>query len=256
MKVHPLSSGYPRMPDNEFLELKDSIRKKGKPNQPIVVLDGKVLDGIHRNECCEDLGITPPTIEYDGDKSPQAIALFLWEQNGLRRHLDASQRAMIGARLVTTGGRGRPELNPLNNGINQKQAAKTVGVSTSQIEDASKVLKQSPKEVVTAVEQGEVAVSDAAKVADLPKKEQKAALSKVKAGKAKTLKAAAEPHQRNGKQKNDPRLFDRIKTSIGAVRRSVDDLNRDSPAPKFHRECVASLNSATQNIEDWRRAIK
>jgi ParB-like chromosome segregation protein Spo0J len=256
LKVHPLAAGLPRMSDSEFRELKDSIRKRGKPDHPVVLLDGQILDGAHRAECCDDLGLPTPTVDYDGDRSQPAIIDFVWRANGLRRHLTPNQRAIWGAKMVTTAGKGQSERNASNEAFTQTDAAKTAGVSRTAIQQAAKVLEQAEPEVSQAVTEGIATVADAAAIASKPKATQRKAVKRVKSGKARTLKEAAEPHERGGKQKNDPRMFERMKASINKLSRDIDDMNSAMPGEKFRRAMHGHCDGLLNALKDWQRSLR
>jgi len=77
------------MPDDRFRELKTDIAAHGQL-EPIVLCDGKILDGRHRYRACVELGIEPRTRVFDGN--PWA---YVWSMNGQRRDLSQDQRAQI-----------------------------------------------------------------------------------------------------------------------------------------------------------------
>ncbi|WP_374356448.1 hypothetical protein [Thermomonas sp.] len=58
-------------------------------NHPIVLLDGKILDGRHRYRGCLDVGVEPRFTDFTGD-DPVA---YVTSENAARRHLTPSQLA-------------------------------------------------------------------------------------------------------------------------------------------------------------------
>ena len=94
MKQHKLSAAFPRMPQDEFLKLIDDIKANGQQT-PIVVFEGDVLDGWHRYQACESIGIECAKEPYLGD-DPRA---YVKSQNLHRRHLTESQRAVAVAEV-------------------------------------------------------------------------------------------------------------------------------------------------------------
>ena len=52
---HPLSDAFPAMSLEDFQALKDDIEVTGQ-REPVIVLDGMVLDGWHRYRACSELG--------------------------------------------------------------------------------------------------------------------------------------------------------------------------------------------------------
>ena len=90
MELHPIAKLFPSMPANEFERLVDDIRVNGL-KLPILVHDGKILDGRHRAMACERLGIKPPIRTWNGkDAWLDAQSLNL-----IRRHLPQEQVAAI-----------------------------------------------------------------------------------------------------------------------------------------------------------------
>lgn len=89
MERHTLSMVFPDMDQDQFEDLKESIRQNGQ-RDPIATYEGQILDGWHRYRCCQELGIEPDTFEFEGD--PVA---FVLDKNLKRRHLSEGQRAMM-----------------------------------------------------------------------------------------------------------------------------------------------------------------
>ena len=102
-----------------------------------------------------------------------------------RRHLNESQRAMVGARIVEryaaqakkrSGTRTDLGANlPPGFGKARDKAAAIVNVSPRSVQLAKDVLTRGSAELVHVVDRGELAVSAAARILDLPKAEQTAA---------------------------------------------------------------------------------
>jgi hypothetical protein len=153
---HPYANIFPLMEGDEFKRFKDDLRTK-KQQEPIVMFEGKILDGRNRFNACKDLGLTPATKPYEGS-DPLG---FVLSANLHRRHLNESQRAMVAAKLVTTKlgdnqhAKGKP--------IDQPSAAKMLNVSAKSVQRAKDVLDKAVPELVKAVEQNKVKVSAAAK---------------------------------------------------------------------------------------------
>lgn len=162
LKPHPLSRIFPEMSHLEFDQLKQDISKHGL-RDPIVLFDGKVLDGRHRAKACHDLGVTPRTrVLRNG--SPLA---FVISMNLKRRHLTVSQRALIGvdvereySKLIS---KGRPKKSEKNHGLSgeaREHAAKELGITATYITDAKAITAKDP-ELARLVRSGAVTLSKA-----------------------------------------------------------------------------------------------
>ena len=91
MEFHDVCNIFPMMGDDEYRALVEDIREHGL-REPIVVWQGKIVDGRNRYRACMELGITPQYREWDGRGS---LTAFVVSQNLHRRHLTASQKAVI-----------------------------------------------------------------------------------------------------------------------------------------------------------------
>ena len=189
-KQHPLSAAFPGLGEEEFRALTDDIDANGV-REKIVIYDGMILDGWHRYSACMELSVKkPPMIEYEGD-DPVG---FVLSKNLHRRHLDASQRAFAIAQLSEwqeKSGRPSHNLERIKSdkiiGLSAAAAAKLAGVGEVTMRQARAATKAIP-EVQEAVTKGEIAVSEAAKLAQLPPEEQRAAVSEPKATRPKAQK--------------------------------------------------------------------
>jgi N6-adenosine-specific RNA methylase IME4 len=170
-EVHELCKLFPVMPEDQFNALVEDIREYGL-RDPVVIYEGKILDGRHRYRACRALGFEAPHVNYAGD---DALS-YVISHNLTRRHLDESQRAMIAGKIAnwkvgdnqfTKGGSIEPA-----KAISNIEAAKRMSVGKESVKRAKKVLDKGSPELADAVESGKIAVSVAAKIADLDHEQQ------------------------------------------------------------------------------------
>lgn len=97
MKIHPDAAIFPDMKDDEFSRLADDIAAHGLQD-PITLLDGKILDGRHRQRACEERQVEPKYVDWD---PACGITPLEWviSKNLHRRQLSVSQRAVLAAEL-------------------------------------------------------------------------------------------------------------------------------------------------------------
>lgn len=94
---HGAAGLVPAMSEDEYQALKADIAAHGQ-REPIVLHDGKILDGRHRYRACLELGLEPKTLTWD------AIGYavdFVLSENLHRRHLNPGQRAAIAVQAHT-----------------------------------------------------------------------------------------------------------------------------------------------------------
>ena len=172
MEFHPIANIFPMMGEEELGELADDIMENPL-FQPIVIYEGKILDGRNRyrafcdycgadelpREYFEDIKIypsgEPAVMDYEGD-DPVG---YVWSNNMVRRHLTQSQKAASVAERETVGkGWWRKGINaPLPT---QKELAENIGVSHRYAKDAAKIQRESP-EHFDKLKSGEMTVTEA-----------------------------------------------------------------------------------------------
>ena len=81
LQLHPACKLFPKLGKTELQELADDIKANGLQN-PIVLLDGKILDGRNRFAACKIAGVKPRFEKWDGAGSPVEWVI---SQNLMRR---------------------------------------------------------------------------------------------------------------------------------------------------------------------------
>jgi hypothetical protein len=153
------------MESRDLESLAADIAKNGLQN-PIVLLDGQILDGVQRQAACERANIVPNYSHFENLpewKRKAGPLAFVVSQNLHRRHLTQSQRAAIAAELATMRQGARTDLQPSAKlpEVSQPQAAKLLKVSPRSVRAAKKVLREAPAKF-EAVKSGKTTVSKAA----------------------------------------------------------------------------------------------
>jgi protein gp37/ParB-like chromosome segregation protein Spo0J len=203
LEPHPACLILPDMDREDFEKLKEDISGFGLLH-PIILYQGKILDGRHRYRACMELGIEPAFEDWQGGS---AVVEYVLSENLLRRHLTASQKAMVATRAMEyhraeaakrqkESGKlgGAPTIKqrlteesanvspenlsatvaltetnvvdfPSDNGKAAATAAKEVGVSPRTIERAVYVKEHGTEQDVQEVEQGKSSVN--AKAAEI-----------------------------------------------------------------------------------------
>ena len=161
-EFHPLAEVFPPLADEEFQLLRDSIRQNGLVH-PVILFDGKILDGRNRYKACELEGVVPRFEEFIGD----APAQFVTDQNLRRRDLTAGQRAAIAVELLPfrereaserkrrlSGLRSNPggkrtaaevtESSP-ERGEAREAAAKATGANPRYVSDMARIKREAPE---------------------------------------------------------------------------------------------------------------
>lgn len=160
--LHPLCELFPAMDEAEYEVLKADIAANTLI-EPIVLLDGKVLDGRNRMRACVELGIELQTIEYEGDDP----ASFVRSRNFARRHLTKAQQAVLVALFQDWNlahAQGRPKQGTDKGAtlhlskVDDRAAA--AGVSTRTQKKADRVAKKAP-EIAKQVAAGEMSLDAA-----------------------------------------------------------------------------------------------
>ena len=210
MELHPYCTLFPDCSEEELQMLTDDIRQNGLL-EPIVLFDGKILDGRNRYMACLRSNTKPRTIEFTGN-DPLG---FVLSKNLHRRQLSESQRAAIAAEIAnmrrgynkqeeyanlrisqsqshkgvaTDGNFGKESKSTDLPRISQKEAAKMMNVSQRSVNTAAKILKEASPEVVQQVKDGKKTLN-AAMTERKPKEKQQAVPRKKNIAKAEEPKA-------------------------------------------------------------------
>jgi len=217
LQQHPLSAAFPAMPADDFAALKDSIGNIGVQN-PITLFEGMVLDGWHRYTAANECDVDCPTVEL-GSTDPRD---FVLAQNKARRHISQAQLAMATTAVYAwfpadgAAQKGGVTLNvtpPKSNA----QLASIAGVHPNTITQAKAVQTKAAPEVVAAVKSGEIGLPKAAKIAQLPKEEQAAAITKPT---PKPAKQEAEDVSYTGPSQSE------IDAAMAGVEQDIELLNK------------------------------
>lgn len=222
LQRHPLSAIFGDMAEAEFAELCNDMTEHGFDEKcRVVMYEGKVLDGWHRQRAAVITHKQPHYEEYRGD-DPLA---FVRRRNLLRRQYDVSQRALIAGRIATYKRGGDHAEQKRSANLHIAQAAQDMGVSRRSAADGKKVVEHGTPELQDAVMKGDISVSDAAKVASEEPAVQNKAVRNVRRGKAKTARAAvapvllvpADPRTRKSKPITDTRCKNLLEAAEAAL---------------------------------------
>jgi ParB-like chromosome segregation protein Spo0J len=130
LKFHPLADMFPLIEGAEFAELVTDIKASGLV-EPIVVLDGMILDGRNRYRACIEAGVEPTYRPFTRDDP----AAHVTSANIHRRHLNAEQkRDLITALLKAT-----PEKSDRQIAKVARVDYKTVGTARADLEATGEI---------------------------------------------------------------------------------------------------------------------
>lgn len=181
MEAHPFANMFPMMSTSDLDELAADIREHGLKQKIILDQSGRVVDGRNRLAACHLAGVTPEFETIDGGDS-NALAVVV-SANIRRRHLSESQRADIAARIANVKhGGSRKETCGDTGAVTHATAAKLLNVSERSIRSAAKVHRSGIRELQAVVQRGDLAVSAASRIAELPREQQHAALRRALSG--------------------------------------------------------------------------
>jgi len=172
--AHPAADLFPPIEGTEFDELVADVAAYGV-REPIVLYDGKILDGRNRYRAANAAGVVCPSRQYEAD---DAVG-FVISANLRRRHLKESQRAMIADTLANLP-RGANQHASIE-ATSQTVAAKALDVARSQVQRARKV-RLADAGVAALVVAGKINLHEAGKLIALPKIARPVAVTRVQGG--------------------------------------------------------------------------
>lgn len=224
---------------NEKAALTADIKEHGL-RDPIVLFEGKILDGANRYICAKAAGYTFTDDDFVvfGGTWNEAVA-FCMSKNIYRRHLTATERAMYVVQLnamlrpeedthrqVSARGQADDRRSP----ITLTTLAEIAEVSRDTVTRVAAVSRKAEPEVKDAMKRGEVNVGAAEKLAELSPEEQRRVVA---AGKNSVRRAVAEANEkRRARSKADkpkPDLFTRLDAILTELGSFVVDLEAERP---------------------------
>ncbi len=111
LKHHPLANLLPMMSDPQYEALKSDIATAGRILEPVVLLDGKILDGRNRYRAGIELKIEIPTVDF---KKSWGDPLQWVKSTSTHRNLDESQLACVAVNFADEFGRQNSDATPLS----------------------------------------------------------------------------------------------------------------------------------------------
>lgn len=161
LSQHPLAKRYRPFTGGEIVRLREAIRRLGVIH-PVVVHDGMVLDGWHRLQVAQELGVECPIQQYEG--SDEDVEAWLAAMNAARRHLTDLQFAIMVAKYT-----GSQELTAVNSAlgiksnITDKELAAKHGLQQNMLSVARRVLASSDEELIEEATRGSLGRTEARK---------------------------------------------------------------------------------------------
>jgi len=208
LEFHPFSNLFPLLQGENFASLIKDIEQHGQ-REPIILFEGRILDGRNRYRACLELDRKPKVSRYEGADALQ----FVLSLNLHRRQLSIAQRAVIAAELSALRERepklSAPGKTSHEGAMGIEQAARLLGISPRSVSSASRVVREGTPELVEAVRTGKVSVSAAEHVSTLDRTRQqeicaKGARALSKAAREIRLKdkagVPAKPQQKSAQQ--------------------------------------------------------
>ena len=227
-KYHPLCLMFPLLPQDELQKLGEDLKTNGF-RFPIVRWHGMVVDGRNRLEACKLVGISPTFRDRDDVlKTEEDVAKFIFSANISRRHLSASERAVLAVEFKAViekaakdaaAAAGKEPAKKVGGAL--KQAAAQAQVSESYVATAEQLKKDAPAKFEE-VKAGKKSLGAAKKEAE---EEKGAAAGAGKQGGGKVIPAeAGEQADEEAELRKAEKIVAKCQTKLGELGyRLVDD---------------------------------
>ena len=212
---HELGAVFHDMSIVEFESLKRDIETNGQLH-PIIMYQGKVLDGWHRFRACRDLGVEPIIQPLPAGRDPLHYSIA---SNVERRQSKPSQLTIslveiwIAQEIAESEGGGR-SASPLSSALvligskvklTKAALAKFAGVSERLVQQARRVITDGAPEVINAVKLGELSLERAVQLVKNPIENQPQALDEYRATAAENQVQKIEKHKSRAAQRHTSR---------------------------------------------------
>ncbi len=239
---HPACLLFPKLGDAELQELAADIREHGLRN-PIVLYNGKILDGRNRLAACKIAKVKPRFVKWTGIGSPVDWVI---SENLMRRHLTSSQRAVVAHDLLPllereakerqrlSPGRGAKvakklaEYSKNGSGKSSQIAARLTRTNSAYVEAIKSVARIAP-DLLDGIRSGILKVPDAMILAQLPKRRRQKILGMVQADPEKKLKRIIREAE--------------LATMRSASKPSTNGKARDADIQVWCEDCLTAMRS-------------
>lgn len=255
---------------DEIVELVTELKSKGyDSNLPIILFEGKILDGWNRYNACIQAQVTPAFREFTG---PREEALLYTIRTNKRRELNSGQKAVIAdkyrpllekeanARKNEALKQNKPESSPKDvktekkKGSVNKLLSEQFDVSETNLKKVNRLKKEDPK-LLDQVESGKISLNKADKELQNKKNQTKKIEKALPKQKSDSKKAIKDLSKEQGIYKNSPNDW-KVVSKVLAVHLDtcenfLDEFDKFIPNPgkeflvlwKKHRESLKELRS-------------
>lgn len=145
-EFHPACLALPKMADDEYQALRESIRAGYDANKPIELFDGQILDGRHRYQACQDEGIEPTFIPLIGINPYDYVRKV---HEGRRSWLNGVQKALVIGGLLEKAGEFDAAQQRIRDEANRKRAeaasAGLVGRAAAKVKEGPTLVVHQPE---------------------------------------------------------------------------------------------------------------
>jgi protein gp37 len=269
---HEYADLFPMMSEDEFKSLSQGIVNLGfDKTQPIILFDGKILDGRNRHKACKETGTAPLFSTFDGTK--EEALQYVITRNLNRRSLTSEQRGVISARAdkitdvfkqqaeearlanlkqnqATPSGNLLPLDTPQKSQKEKDQSrstqkrAKAFGTNRENVRKADKIEEYAP-ELNDKVLNGEVKLNDAYKVVQKIEKEEKQVQKEI-AQEAPAIQQALS---------GDPVIDNAVKQAVFEVETGIKevtpiDVKQSEEVPLFELKAPEPVKQGNETFTD------
>lgn len=208
VKIHPAADALPMLEDDAAASLLADVKAHGLRERIKIWIDQDretlwLVDGRNRTRAAAAAGLeSDSVVEWVSFADDAEVARYVFSLNLERRHLNSSQRAMAGARLLPMfeeaarerqGARSDLTSVPIGTEVRvhraDEEAADALNTSARSVARAKKVLTDAP-ELAPLVDAGQLPVSAAAKLAKEDEDTRARVAKKISSGEAKNAPQA------------------------------------------------------------------
>lgn len=245
LEPHELALLFPPYSETQMAELIADLKANGM-SQPIVLLEGKVLDGWNRTCAAKAIGwSTIRTTNFDHHMSAQQ---FVISMNLIRRHLTDGQRAMIAAKLANMGrggDRSKPQFCGLNQSTSVREAADQMKVAQRSVELAKQIAKADPA-AAKEVAEGKATLAEASRKAAAKKTADKYTDDPIAAFAARNQKPKPAPTEKKYNVEELGRLL-KVDEELKAIKKSLVISNKGL-SPEVMASRIMEANPGLEHL--------
>jgi N6-adenosine-specific RNA methylase IME4 len=130
MEFHEIANLFPMMTEDRLISLAENIKAEGL-HHPLIIYEGKILDGRNRYKACEMAGVEPSYEGFNGNNPWE----YVWSENAERRDITDDKRYLIWKKKCEKSEAWEAQKTAIHAEANRKRSESQAGIPKSEMKE-------------------------------------------------------------------------------------------------------------------------